>query len=107
MNITRTPTPTTPGVYSAHRDGRSFLVQLDDRMNWWPYPYMFSGWRTSELEIMTLVPEPDLEVDVPEIYNPETRERLADLTARIQAIPGADQEAAAALARELVLEEGW
>lgn len=107
MTITRTPTPTTPGVYSAHRDGESFLVQLDYRMHWWTYPYTFSGWRASELETMTLIPEPDLEVDVPEIYNPETRERLVYLTARIQAIPGADQEAAVALARELVLEEGW
>lgn len=107
MTITRTPTPTTPGVYSAHYKGTVNMVQLDDRMNWWPYPYHFSGWRESELEIMTLVLEPDLEIDVPEIYNPETRARLEHLTARLQGIAGADPESAAALAYELIIEEGW
>lgn len=72
--------PTEPGVYTAKRDGQELTVQLDGTGQWWPYPYSFSGWRSSELSLFGLTLLPELELDVPEIPNPELREAVDALT---------------------------
>ncbi len=65
--------PTEPGVYRAVNDWQDIRVQLDETGQWWPYPYSFSGWRASELSLFELTALPELEMDVPEIRNPEIR----------------------------------
>jgi len=58
--------PTRPGVFEFLRVEPHMVerVQLDEDGNWWPYPYLFSGWRESELKtfdaynrIMNLIPD--------------------------------------------------
>lgn len=75
--------PTEPGVYEVETEvlGDDRLVQLDVDGQWWPYPYVFSGWRTSELLMFrSLKPRSDLQVDYPKIKDPEKREtHLAEM----------------------------
>lgn len=82
--------PEAEGVYRIVSDEVSEterLVQLDDNGQWWPYPYVFSGWRTAELlNFDGLELEPELKPDYPEIKNPEERERhLNELRAKSSA----------------------
>lgn len=72
--------PTEPGVYRGVNELQDIRVQLDETGQWWPYPYSFSGWRTSELSLFELTLLPELEPDVPEIRNPHLREAVAALT---------------------------
>jgi len=69
--------PTEVGVYKVidplyEDDDEDELVQLDNEGQWWPYPYLFSGWRTSELlgfDKLELVE--GVATDYPKIKNPE------------------------------------
>jgi hypothetical protein len=66
--------PTVEGVYRivSKTLPDDEMVQLDNEGNWWPFPYVFSGWRTSELlNFERLEFLPDRSVDYPEIKNPE------------------------------------
>jgi len=106
----RFPVPNTPGVYSALRPGdeekHEMRVQLDTEGRWWPYPFIFSGWRASELSLFVLKPLPELASDVPEIPNPEKREAVERFAARLlEELPGVSEGDAERFARKLVLEE--
>lgn len=72
--------PTEPGVYRGINGKQDIRVQLDETGRWWPYPYSFSGWRVSEMSLFELTPLPELELDVPEIRNPELRDAVAIFT---------------------------
>lgn len=74
--------PTEPGVYRGYRAevDLEIHVQLDETGQWWPWPYSFSGWRTSEISLFELTPLPDHHPDVPAVRNPELRETVDTLT---------------------------
>lgn len=96
--------PTEPGVYRAVRPiGGEILVQLSEQGQWWPYPYRFSGWRVSELSLFELFPLAELELDVPEILNPEVREAIQELTEDLlEAFPELDRKAVEAFSRKRI-----
>lgn len=71
--------PTEPGVYRGTDGKQDLRMQLDETGQWWPYPYSFSGWRVSEMSLFELTPLPELELDVPEIRNPELRNAVATM----------------------------
>lgn len=75
--------PTESGVYRAVSDWSDIRVQLDETGQWWPYPYSFSGWRTSEMSLFRLTALPELEMDVPEIRNPEIRSAVEYLAEKL------------------------
>ena len=82
------------------------LVQLDETGQWWPYPYMFSGWRNSELSMFQFSEKLDLELDVPEIRNPELREAIEEFTARLElSFPEVGRERLEAFSREYISEQ--
>jgi hypothetical protein len=66
--------PTEIGVYkikSAALSEKDLFVQRDDEGQWWPHPYVFSGWRNEELLIFpSLELQPELSVDYPAIKDP-------------------------------------
>jgi len=77
--------PTEVGVYRAtHPVIGEELVQLDETGQWWPYPYLFSGWRNSELSMFQFSEKLEFELDVPEIRNPQLREAVEEFTARLE-----------------------
>jgi len=99
--------PTEVGVYRATSPviGEE-LVQLDETGQWWPYPYMFSGWRNSELSMFQFSEKLDLELDVPEIRNPQLREAIEDFTARLElSFPEVGRERLEAFSREYISEQ--
>lgn len=81
----RQKVPTEPGVYRAVRPGElhGLTVQLDETGQWWPYPYSLSGWRASEMSLFELTAIPELELDVPEIRDPELRGAVEELAERL------------------------
>lgn len=103
--------PTEVGVYRGfyRRDSdkqniMTITVQKAEDGTWWPYPYSFSGWRESELQGFDLIPIEELEVDVPEIRNPEVSERLEWFKERLSTLTGVDPLEVEALAREFVFD---
>jgi hypothetical protein len=78
-------------------------VQLGFDGQWWPYPFIFSGWRNSELELFAMESLPTLELDIPEIPNPELRAAVEELTLSAQEHFGSDHATASAFARKRLL----
>lgn len=76
--------PVAVGVYRldpAHFDEK--FAQVDEKGQWWPFPYSFSGWRNSELLLHALPTiAPELSVDYPAIRDPEEAERAQVKSAR-------------------------
>lgn len=99
--------PTEVGVYRAtHPVIGEELVQLDETGQWWPYPYMFSGWRDSELSMFQFSEKLDFELDVPEIRNPQLREAIEDFTARLERnFPEIGRERLEVFSREYISEQ--
>lgn len=99
--------PTEVGVYRAtHPVIGEEMVQLDETGQWWPYPYMFSGWRNSELSDFRFSEKLDLELDVPEIRNPQLREAIEEFTARLAlSFPEIGRERLEAFSRKYISEQ--
>lgn len=77
MNTQRYEVPTKPGVYRSEPDSALgvLTVQLGEDGQWWPYPFSFSAWRESELSLVQLKSLPHVSTDIPDIPDPELRER--------------------------------
>lgn len=91
----RYPVPTEPGVYRLTQPGLEELgdemAQLTEEGQWWPYPFVFSGWRTSEISLFETTPLPERTMDVPEIPNPELRHAIDAFAAELsKAFPSLD-----------------
>lgn len=103
--------PSEVGVYrGSYRqdEGKESImtitVQRAKDGSWWPHPYSFSGWRESELRGFDFVAVPELEVDVPEIRNPEDAERLEWFKEKLSTLSGVNSEEVASLAWEFVFD---
>lgn len=106
----RYPVPTEPGVYKLDQPGMEDLfedemAQLTETGQWWPYPFVFSGWRESEISLFKTTPLPHLTMDVPEIPNPEEAEAITVLTDELlEAFPSLERGAVVEYARGKVAE---
>jgi len=100
--------PDVPGVYEFIRADSDMNVtaQLSKDGDWFPFPYLFSGWRAGELFMFdSWEPRPELVSDIPAILNPEDESLVARLISEFSTLSNVDEEEAAALAHKLVLED--